>query len=71
MTRRSRVYFDRKKNTLVAIPFKHEPSIINDLFMFGRAFVRTEVNEQGTPYFSHMTTEEYVARFNKDIKSVD
>jgi len=41
---------------------------MNDLVMFGRAFGRTTVNENGIPIFSHMSTEEFISEFNKATK---
>ena len=67
MTRRSRDYFN-KKNGPVSIPFKHESSFINDLFMFGKAFGHAKVNEKGIPTFSHITPENFISEFTKATK---
>lgn len=49
MTRRSRWYFRRKwfEKHSVKIPFKHEPSFMNDLIMFGRAYTHTYLGDDG------------------------
>lgn len=70
MTRRSRRYFNEKGlfKTAVKIPFKHESSFINDLFMFGRTFGHAKINENGIRTFSHITPEEFFSEFNKAAK---
>lgn len=54
MTRRSRIYFERKKMHPATVKFEMgERSFMGDLLFFGRAAQKIEYGEDGLPTFIH------------------
>jgi len=60
MTPRSKQYFSRRQfeKRSVKIPFKYEPSVMNDLIMLGRAFTKSYLDGNNMVITSYLPQPE-------------